>query len=305
VSHEFDDHPDATSSELADLTNQLYAARNTRPAARGRRVTLAAAVVVVLAVLAGAALVGAPRFLPHDPAPIVTGTLAVTTNPAGAEAIIDGVKRGTTPLTLKLPVGSHKVELRGQGEPRIIPVTITPGAQVTQYVDLPMTASPGPAHVEILPYGVTPPPPPATTDAAPLPGWIAMGGKLDVQMYEAGRLIGSSRIDRIMIPAGRHDLELVNDLIGYRGTRTIQVAPGKVSTVTIDPPKTTIAINAMPWAEVWIDGERAGDTPIGNFAVTAGSHDIVFRHPDLGELRETVLVTLKTPVRLSVDMRKP
>jgi hypothetical protein len=38
--------------------------------------------------------------------------------------------------------------------------------------------------------------------------------------------------------------------------------------------------------------------------VTLGSHDIVFRHPDLGEQRHTVIVTLKTPARLSVDLRK-
>jgi hypothetical protein len=108
-----------------------------------------------------------------------------------------------------------------------------------------------------------------------------------------------------MVPAGRHDLELVNDVVGYRGTRTVQVLPGKVTTVMIDPPKGTIAINAQPWAEVWVDGTKVGETPIGNFAVAAGSHDVVFRHPDLGEHRETVLVTLKNPMRLSVDMRKP
>jgi hypothetical protein len=54
-----------------------------------------------------------------------------------------------------------------------------------------------------------------------------------------------------------------------------------------------------------MDGVKIGDTPIGNFAVGAGSHDVVFRHPELGEQRETILVTLKNPVRLSVDMRKP
>ena len=80
---------------------------------------------------------------------------------------------------------------------------------------------------------------------------------------------------------------------------------GKVATLTIDPPKTTIAINALPWAEVWMDGTKIGETPIGNLAVSAGSHDLVFRHPELGERRETVLATFKSPVRVSVDMRKP
>ena len=124
-----------------------------------------------------------------------------------------------------------------------------------------------------------------------------------MQLFEADRLLGSSRIDRIMVPAGRHDIELVNDAVGYRGTRTVQVSPGKVSTITIDPPKGVMAINAQPWAEVWVDGVKVGETPIGNLSVTAGSHDVVFRHPDFGEHRQTVLVTLKNAARLSVDMR--
>jgi hypothetical protein len=108
-----------------------------------------------------------------------------------------------------------------------------------------------------------------------------------------------------MVPAGRHDLEIVNDLIGYRGTRSVQVSPGKVTTVSVELPKGSMAVNALPWAEVWMDGNKIGETPIGNFAVAVGSHDVVFKHPDFGERRETVLVTLKNAVRLSVDMRKP
>jgi hypothetical protein len=126
-----------------------------------------------------------------------------------------------------------------------------------------------------------------------------------VQLFESGRLLGTSSIDRIMVPAGRHDLVLVNDQIGYRATRTVQVAPGRVSTLSVDVPRSTIAINAVPWAEVWIDGTRVGETPIGNLSIAAGRHDVVFQHPDLGEQRQTVVVTLDNPVRLSVDMRKP
>jgi serine/threonine-protein kinase len=126
-----------------------------------------------------------------------------------------------------------------------------------------------------------------------------------VQLFEGGHLLGMSSIERIMVPAGHHDLEIVNELIGYRATRSIQVAPGKVTNVPVELPKGSMAINALPWAEVWMDGAKIGETPIGNFAVAAGSHDVVFRHPELGEQRETVLVTLKNPVRLSVDMRKP
>jgi hypothetical protein len=38
--------------------------------------------------------------------------------------------------------------------------------------------------------------------------------------------------------------------------------------------------------------------------LTLGSHDVVFRHPELGEQRHTAVVTLNAPARLSVDLRK-
>jgi hypothetical protein len=268
---------------------------------------MAARAVVFLVLVAGGALVGARRFLADDPPPTATGTLLVTTNPAGAEAIVDGIRRGKTPLTLTLIAGPHKVELHGHGEPRVIPVTIAPGLQMAQYVDLPNIAAALPieAHAQVAQNSATPALPSLAVEPSTSPGWIAVVGPLQVQLFEGGSLLGSSEIDRIMVPAGRHELELVNELLGYTATRSIQVAPGKVTTLTIDPPKTTIAINALPWAEVWMDGTKIGETPIGNLSVSAGSHDLVFRHPELGERRETVLATFKSPVRLSVDMRKP
>ena len=135
-------------------------------------------------------------------------------------------------------------------------------------------------------------------------GWIAVSASIDLQIFEHDRLIGTSQSDRLMVAAGRHDLDLVNDALGYRVSRTVQVAAGKVSPIKVDMPKGTIALNATPWADVWIDGEHVGETPIGNLALSIGTHDIVFRHPDLGELHHTALVTLKEAARLSVDLRK-
>jgi serine/threonine protein kinase len=276
------------------------------PAAGARRgiVKIAASAAVGVVVIGAVGLVGARRFWAATPLPPPTGTLVVTTNPSGAEAFVDDVRRGNTPITLELLAGTHRIELRGLGDPRIIPVTIAPGQQIAQYVDLPV-ALPAEPRPEVT---VTPPAPAehATTETpATGPGWIAVNGKVEVQLFEDGHLLGTSTIERIMVPAGRHDLEIVNELIGYRGTRSVQVSPGKVTTVSVDLPKGSMAVNALPWAEVWMDGNKIGETPIGNFAVTVGSHDVVFKHPDFGERRETVLVTLKNPVRLSVDMRKP
>ena len=312
-------------------------------------VVVMAALVVVL--LAGAGL-AARRYFATPPVAARTGTLVITSNPSGAETVVDGELRGATPLTLTLAAGSHVVELRNGGAPRSIPVTIAAGAQATQYIELPKsgptfgqlqvrTDPPG-AEVVVdgVPHGrapalvgeltpgehlvvmtsefgsvkqnVTVEPgataslvvPMAAPEGAPVSGWIAVSAPVDLQIFEHDRLVGTSQSDRLMVAAGRHDLDLVNDALGYRATRTVQVAAGKVSPIKVDLPKGTIALNATPWADVWIDGENVGETPIGNLALSIGTHDIVFRNPDLGEQHHTALVTLKEGARLSVDLRK-
>ena len=59
----------------------------------------------------------------------------------------------------------------------------------------------------------------------------------------------------------------------------------------------------MPWAEVSIDGERAGETPIGNAMLPLGNHQIELRHPQLGTKRLTLSVSLNGPNRVAVNMR--
>ena len=106
-----------------------------------------------------------------------------------------------------------------------------------------------------------------------------------------------------MLPAGRHELQLVNEALGYKVARTVTVQPGKTASLSADMPNGTVNLNASPWAEVWIDGQRVGETPIGNLSVPIGPHEVVFRHPQFGEKRHAISVTMSGPVRLSVDMK--
>jgi hypothetical protein len=327
--------------------------REPRPAAfakSGKKMWLAAAAVGVLAV-AGIAVPAARKWV-APASSTADGTLVMNTNPPGAKLFVDGVEKGVTPVTVALKPGPHSLEVRGDGTPRLMPITITAGAQLTQYLELPKVESavgqlqvrtePAGARVSIdgVARGTSPLTvadlapgehsvhlesdlgsvkqivtieagntaalmvPLGAPEGAPVSGWVAVAAPAEVQLFENKRLIGSSQSERLMVSAGRHELEIVNEALGYRAVRTIQVTPGKVSAVRIDFPKGTIALNAQPWAEVWVDGEKIGETPIGNLQVTIGTHDVLFRHPDLGEQRHKATVSLTAPARLSVDMRK-
>jgi hypothetical protein len=143
----------------------------------------------------------------------------------------------------------------------------------------------------------------ATASAGPVSGWLRIRAPFTLEIREGGRVIGTTDTDRIMVAAGRHELQLVNEALGYSATRVITVQPGKVSSLAAELPSGTVNLNASPWAEVWIDGQRVGETPIGNLSVPIGQHEIIFRHPQFGEKRHAISVTLSAPVRLSVDMR--
>jgi hypothetical protein len=214
---------------------------------------------------------------------LASGSLQVRTEPAGAEVIVDGVARGASPVIVAdLTPGDHVVALKGENGTTKQTVTVEAGATASLVANLAT----------------------ATSSPASSAGWISVSTPKTVQLFEDGRLLGSSDTERLMVPAGTHQLEIVNESLGYRSTRAVQVSAGKVSAVKIEFPKGTIALQAIPWADVWIDGEKVGETPIGNLPLTIGTHEVIFRHPDLGEQRQLVTVTLTAPTRLSVDMKK-
>jgi hypothetical protein len=205
----------------------------------------------------------------------------VQSEPAGAKVLVDGTDRGVAPVTISdLSPGEHRVELQADGITAKHTVTVQAGG----------TAS------LVVPIG-------AAAAGGPVSGWVAVNAPFSLEIREQGRLLGSSDAERVMMAAGRHQLEFVNDALGYRSTRVVQVAPGKVASVSVELPQGVVNLNASPWAEVWIDGKRVGETPIGNLAVSIGPHEIVFKHPQLGEKRQAISVTLGTPARLSVDMK--
>jgi serine/threonine protein kinase len=208
------------------------------------------------------------------------GHLQVRTEPAGARVVIDGQYRGVSPLTIEgLTPGAHTVKLEDASASVTEQVTIEAGATASLVVPLG------------APRGV------------PVSGWISVVAPVDVQIYENRRLLGSNKSEQIMVSAGRHELEIVNDALGYRLTRTVQVTAGNTAVVKLEWPKGSLALNATPWAEVWVDGERLGETPLGNVVVPIGAHRVVFRHPELGEQTHNITVTLTAPARVSADMR--
>jgi hypothetical protein len=211
-----------------------------------------------------------------------TGSLRVETQPAGAKVMVDGTDRGVAPVTINdLLPGDHEVILQ------------TPIASARHVVSV---QAGGTASI-VTPVAS------ATTAAGPVSGWLTVKAPFSLEIREEGRIVGTTDADRLMLAAGPHTIELVNETLGYRVTRTVQVMPGKVASLAVDLPKGVVNLNATPWAEVWVDGQRVGETPIGNLSIPIGPHEVIFRHPQFGEKRHAISVTMSGPTRVSVDMK--
>ena len=105
---------------------------------------------------------------------------------------------------------------------------------------------------------------------------------------------------RIPLAPGRHDLQLVSEAFEFSTSRQVEVRAGSTAALAIEVPNGRANFNAQPWAEVWLEGRRLGETPLGNVELPIGLHEVEFRHPELGTRRETVAVLARTPARVTV-----
>jgi hypothetical protein len=235
-----------------------------------RRIWIAAAVAVGVLALSGA----------WAWSTFTSGSLPTTTVPT----VADGVPEAAAGIA-EAPAGSAT----GQTPPSVTPVL---AGLVAGGSEEPKADPPAPVA-------------PIAAPAAPASGWITITAPIHLELMENGSVIGSNSTDRVSIGAGQHEIELVNDSLGYRSRHTVSVRAGQAAVVTVPVPTGTLSVNAQPWAEVWIGGERIGDTPLANVTLPIGTHQVVLRHPELGERVHDVTVTLKEGARLSVDLRTP
>jgi PEGA domain len=225
-----------------------------------------------------------------------TGTLQIRTQPAGVQVSVDGMKAGRSPVTLNVAPGEHGIEVSSDGT--VVRDVVVVQRDGTTSVIIPLRAA-SRAETAAAPVATV------ASAAAGTPaatGWVGITSPIDVEVYEGDQLIGTRDTRRLLLPIGSHQLEIVNREVGYDARRTVNVTPGKLTQVTVEVAPGTLAINALPWADVWLDGQSLGPTPIGNVKASVGTHEVIFRHPKLGEQRRAVVVALSGITRMSVDM---
>jgi chemotaxis protein histidine kinase CheA len=200
------------------------------------------------------------------------GRLVLTTQPTGAKIQIDGKDAGETPLTIEnVKPGRHTLTITGTEGVTKRTVRVEAGKVLE-------------------------------VDVALYPGFVAVSAPIVVTVAEGGKVIGTSE-NQIILSPGRHDLRLTNKELGYSATETVDITSGEVARINVDP-MGRANINAAPWAEVWVDGVKIGDTPLANVAIRLGVREVVFKNPQYPDRKQTITVVGGPAATILVDFNK-
>jgi hypothetical protein len=246
---------------------------------------VAAAAILVTVIAAGRAYLpdtdtlnaeaksGRPAVTVTAPPPVTTGTIVVQTQPAGARVLLDGSPAGETPLRIvDVAPGKHVLTF------------VTPAATVKRTVNVEADKT-------------------LTLDVPVFSGWVAIFAPILLEVSQEGRALGTTEQGRLMLPPGRHTLTLTNREFGYSASHAIEIEAGEVRSLNVQPTG-TVNLNAVPWAEVWIDGKKMGETPLANLQIPLGNREIIFKHPQYGERRMMTAIAAGAPAAISVDFSK-
>ncbi len=300
----------------------------------------AVAAAVALSVI-GASWVLRTYWARLKPAPNV-GTAVLESDPPGATVLIDGAAVGTTPMTAELAPGKHVVDFRRRGVTRTIPIEILKGKSTSTRVEWTVRRV-GKIHVQSEPSGakvlidgkdrgVTP----ITVDELPagahtlvlqsgagtlqrnvtvaedkttevneaiFSGWLHVSSPIELSISDGDKGVSLDDRNQALLRPGGHTIRFVNRALGFNESRKIEIRPGETTSLSIVPPPSLLSVNASEPAEVLIDGERAGDTPLTDFPVAIGTREITIKSATTVR-RLTVTVTVE-PAHLEIDFSKP
>lgn len=207
-----------------------------------------------------------PAAADESPIPEGRGRIEVVTQPPGIKVLVDRKPVGETPLRIDVMPGRRILTFLTSGGEVIRSVRV--GAGKTETLDIPVFS-----------------------------GWVAVFAPIVLQVAADGKSIGSTEQNRLMLPPGKHHLTVSNRELGYTATQEVEIEPGEVKTVNIDP-RGVVNLNAIPWAEVWLDGLKLGETPLAGTSVPLGLREFVFKNPQFGERKvgATIKATANPPV---------
>ena len=199
----------------------------------------------------------------------------------GAEVYVDGELKGTTPGEIaNLKPGPHVVEVRAPGyKPLEKEVTVKAGETAFVKVEL-----------EVIP------------EAKPMGTLVVKSTEPGVEVSIDGTSYGGAPLRREVAPGTYIVLVQKPGFPPFR--REVVVQKDQVIEVVADMKAVgRLMVLAPPGAQVLLDGQVVGQTPMAATEVPVGEHVLEIRHASYQDYRQTITVEGGKPVNLEVDMK--
>ena len=205
----------------------------------------------------------------------LSASLTIESDPVGAEVHVDGVRKGTTPLTLRVAPGPQAVDVVLGEHRQAFSAVAREGANIVHRVAF--VAAPAPPAVPVKTSGSAAGrgPQSANRPAGPVAGWLSVKSPVTLQVIQGSQVIGTTDVPRMMLAAGRHELRFANAGLGFSDRRVVNVQPGRSASITIDVPTARLNLSDLPGADAWSEGEPVGTAAIGRIGMPIGTNDLV------------------------------
>jgi hypothetical protein len=203
-----------------------------------------------------------------------SGELRVESVPDGARVVLDGKEAGFTPLTIKnVAAGRHALILEGDSGTLRRTIRVQAGERT------------------VARYEIT-------------AGFLSVSSRIPLEIYDGTRKIGTSAEGHILLAPGQYKVRLVNTHYGYREDAEFTIKPGEISTHAVTLPQGSLRITTEAGSEIYVEGELIGTAPVAAIRVPIGTREVLVRHPQFGERRQSVDISLGQPVDLSVILKE-
>jgi hypothetical protein len=210
----------------------------------------------------------------------------VSSNPGGANVLLDGLKKGFAPVTLNnIAAGIHILEIDYPG-----------------YITWKSTVDVPESGIKDISINLTP-------KSTSSPGWITVFSRPDnasvtLDGSYVGRTLANTSLNLDAIPEGEHTVAL--ELPGYQPYSTqVKVSSKQVSAVNalLIPFYGAVSISSDPaGATIFLDNITLGMSPVTAGNISAGSHLVTIQREGYSDYSASILVTAGTTSSVSAAL---
>ncbi|MEL6759052.1 MAG: PEGA domain-containing protein, partial [Myxococcota bacterium] len=114
-------------------------------------------------------------------------------------------------------------------------------------------------------------------------GMVSLTSEQPMQVYWRGRRIGNTPLSDFRLPTGSQTLRIVNRGEFVDREIRVHVKAGESVSKSVTLTRGSLAIRADPWADVYINEQRVGTTPMPALRLVEGLYVLDFRNPATGK----------------------